>query len=177
VRNMGTIGGALAFADPGLDYPPALVAADAQIEIAASAGPRRLPAREFFLDWYTTALQPGELVAAVILPRPSPGYGRYHKLARVAGDYATVSIALAAGAGNALRIAVGACGPAPIARPEVDALLSADRSPAAVVHASQLLVEHADPIDDVRGSAEYRRMVIPRLLASAVQAYIEATRP
>src|SRR6516165_7943256 len=61
VRNMGTIGGSISFADPGLDYPPALVAAGAEIEIASTGGRRMVPASEFFVDWYLTALEPGEL--------------------------------------------------------------------------------------------------------------------
>lgn len=170
IRNMGTIGGAIACADPGLDYPPALVAARAQVEHTSLSGVRYVNAAEFFVDWYATALQPGELVSAVILPRSTAGYGRYHKLARIAGDYATVSIALAA-TGDALRVAVGACGPKPIALDEVDQLVSAERSAVAIARAAQLLLEHADPVDDVRGSAEYRRMVLPRLLAAALREF------
>src|SRR5271163_4040897 len=55
VRNMGTIGGAVAHADPGLDFPPALVAVDARVRLAAKSGRRALPIRDFFVDWYTTA--------------------------------------------------------------------------------------------------------------------------
>ena len=65
VRNMGTIGGSISFADPGLDYPPALVAAGAVIEIAGPARRRRVPARDFFVDWYVTALEPAEIVTAL----------------------------------------------------------------------------------------------------------------
>lgn len=170
VRNMGTIGGSIAFADPGLDYPPALVAAGARIELASSAGRRVLPAREFFVDWYTTALQPGELVAAVLLPPRAGGAGVYVKHARVAGDYATASVAAARGTDGTWHVAVGACGPAPLASDEADALLSRDRGAAAVARAAELLQALADPLDDVRGSADYRRRLIPGLLRRAVQA-------
>ena len=95
VRNMGTIGGSIAFADPGLDYPPALVAARAEVEIAGRDGRRTVPARKFFVDWYTTALAPGEMVTAVLLPAAQRGgAGLYVKHARVSGDYATVSVAI-----------------------------------------------------------------------------------
>lgn len=174
VRNMGTIGGAIAFADPGLDYPPALVAADASIEIASTAGRRRVAARAFFVDWYTTALEPGELVVAVHLPASSHGDGIYVKHARVAGDYATASVA-ACRDGRGWRVAVGACGPTPLSDPAVDALLSDDRSPGAVAEAGRLLEALADPLDDVRGTAAYRRALIPRLLARAVQAIAPAS--
>ena len=180
VRNMGTIGGSISFADPGLDYPPALVAAGATIEIASTAGARSIGAREFFVDWYTTALEPGELVTAVIVPRPQPGAGHYAKHARVAGDYATASVACSLEAAGACRVAVGACGPTPLANDEVDALLSSDRSDAALARAATWLAEQADPLDDVRGSAQYRRRLIAPLLARAVRAAerdLEGRRP
>lgn len=168
VRNMGTIGGSISFADPGLDYPPALVAADAVIEIASTTGRRTVPAAEFFVDWYTTAVQPGEIVTAVLLPRPQGGVGLYLKHCRVSGDYATASLAIALWSGG-VRVAVGGCGPTPIRDDEADAILSADRSAAALARAGALLEQKADPLDDVRGSADYRRRLIPRLLASAVR--------
>lgn len=170
VRNMGTIGGAVAHADPGLDYPPALVAADAKIEIAAADGRRQVPAAEFFVDWYTTALQPGEMVSAVHLPAARPGIGLYHKFARVSGDYATVSVALTVvreGPAIVTRAAIGGCGPAPLMIDQANHLLSGNPSAEDVRRAGDLLQAAADPVDDVRGSAEYRRMLIPRMLARA----------
>jgi carbon-monoxide dehydrogenase medium subunit len=170
VRNMGTIGGSIAFADPGLDYPPALVAAGAEVEIAGPDGRRRVPAAEFFIDWYTTALQPGEIVIAVHLPpADTRGTGLYVKHARVAGDYATASVALCRSADGAVSVAVGGCGPAPLASAEANALLSADTGDAAIARAGALLQALADPLDDVRGSADYRRTLIPRLLQRALR--------
>ena len=80
---------------PGLDYPPALVAAgavdrDRRVRAGAAGSPRA----DFFVDWYTTALEPGEIVTAVLLPRAQPGGAAYVKHARVAGDYATASAAV-----------------------------------------------------------------------------------
>jgi carbon-monoxide dehydrogenase medium subunit len=170
VRNMGTIGGAVAHADPGLDYPPALVAAGAMIEIAAAGGRRQMPAGEFFVDWYTTALQPGEMVSAVHLPAARPGVGLYHKFARVSGDYATASVALTMvsdGAAIVTRAAIGGCGPTPLMTAEANRLLSGDPTAEDLRRAGDLLQAAADPVDDVRGSAEYRRMLIPRMLARA----------
>ncbi|MDM0108058.1 xanthine dehydrogenase family protein subunit M [Variovorax sp. J22R24] len=176
VRNMGTIGGSISFADPGLDYPPALVAAGAVIEIASVQGRRTVPAAEFFVDWYLTALEPGELVTAVLLPAPDAGAGVYIKHARVAGDYATASVAACLQADARMSVAVGACGPTPLADPEANALLSSDRSEAAIARAAQWLVQRADPLDDVRGSADYRLLLIPRLLQRAVRAVEAAHR-
>lgn len=169
VRNMGTIGGSISFADPGLDYPPAIVAAGAVVEMASAAGRRTIPASEFFIDWYTTALEPGEIIAAVLLPRPHGGTGHYLKHCRVSGDYATASLAASVRADGHVRVAVGGCGPTPLFDPEVDALLSNDRSDAALSHAGALLARKADPLDDVRGSAAHRRRLIPRLLVRAMR--------
>ena len=168
VRNMGTIGGSISFADPGLDYPPAIVAAGAEIEIASSSGRRRIAAKDFFVDWYTTALAPGEIVTAVIVPR-QPGGAAYEKHARVVGDYATAAAAVCIEASGRVHAVIGACGPTPISDADADALLSSDRSDAAVAKAGAMLEARADPLDDVRGSAEYRRLLIPRLLLRALR--------
>lgn len=176
VRNMGTIGGSIAFDDPGADYPAALVAADATVLIAGSGGRRELPATAFFVDWYTTALEPGEIVTGVRVPRaPQGSVGHYEKLARIAGDFAMASIALqVTWSGDtiaAARIAVGGCGPCPIRLDEADALLAGGGPGGeAVTRAGTLLAEAADPVDDVRASADYRRRVIPRLLGRALAA-------
>lgn len=176
VRNMGTIGGSISFADPGLDYPPALVAVCAEVEIASESGRRCVSARKFFVDWYVTDLQPGELVTAVLLPAAmANSRGVYIKHARVAGDYATASVAACLHGDGCLSIAVGGCGPVPIADDAANALLSSDRSGAAIVRAGALLEQHADPLDDVRGSADYRRQLIPRLLLRAVRT-VEAAQ-
>lgn len=176
VRNMGTIGGSIAFADPGLDYPPALVAAGARIEIASAQGRRTVEATDFFIDWYTTALQPGEIVTAVFLPGSAGGTGVYVKHARVVGDYATASAAACIEADGRCRVAIGSCGPAPLADVDVNAALTADRGDAALVAAAARLCALADPLDDVRGSADYRRRLIAPLLRRAVRAAESAQR-
>lgn len=167
IRNMGTIGGAVAHADPGLDFPPALIAAKATIEVAAKAGRRNVPVAEFFVDWFTTSLKAGEIVVAVHLSKPKPGVGLYLKHARVSGDFAIASIALTLARDGEAHVAIGGCGPTPLASAEVDRILSSSRSDAALKQAGEILVGLADPVDDVRGTAEYRRMLIPRMLRRA----------
>jgi aerobic carbon-monoxide dehydrogenase medium subunit len=169
VRNMGTIGGAVAHADPGLDFPPALFAVDARVQLAAKSGRRSLPVRDFFVDWYTTALEPGEIVIGFEIPKPKPGTGFYLKLARVAGDFAIASIALSLADDGEARVAVGGCGPSPLASAEADQLLSASLSAETLRRAGELLTALANPVDDVRGTAEYRKLLIPRMLARAVR--------
>lgn len=169
VRNMGTIGGSISFADPGLDYPPALVAVGAEVVMEGAAGERTVAAKDFFVDWYTTALAPGEIVTSVVLPASGGGHGHYLKHARVVGDYATVSVAICATDNGQWRVAIGGCGPTPLAAEQADTLLSTGRDAASVAQAGALLQALADPLDDVRGSADYRRMLIPRMLGAAVR--------
>jgi carbon-monoxide dehydrogenase medium subunit len=163
IRAMGTIGGSLALDDPGADYPPALVALSATIEIAGPAGTRLVPAVDFFVDWYTTVLAPDELVTAVHLSPVGAGAGVYHKLARVAGDFAILSVAIAVQGGGQVRAVIGACGPRPLWLSQADAELMRGN----VAAAGAMLAEAADPVDDSRASANYRRRVIPRMLARA----------
>ena len=176
VRNMGTIGGAIAFADPAADYLPALVAAGAEIEIVGPNGLRRLAAEAFILDWYQTALEAGELIAAVHLPPGPPGaVGRFDKLSRVEGDYATVSVAVVLamerGICSRVAVAVGACGPRPIRLPEAEQVLLGSRlDDGGLAIAGRILADAADPVDDVRASAGYRRLVIPRLVRRALRS-------
>ncbi len=170
VRNMGTMGGSISLADPAADYPPALVAAGATIEIAGRSSVRRVAAKDFFVDWYATALDPGELVTAIHLPPARPGRAAYYKLALVAGDFAIASVAISASEAGAVSIAVGGCGPRPVWSEEANTRLSGRLSDAAAVRtAGEILAGLADPVDDVRASAEYRRIVIPRLLERAVR--------
>jgi aerobic carbon-monoxide dehydrogenase medium subunit len=176
VRNMGTIGGAVAHADPGLDFPPALFAADAKVEIASKSGQRLVSIREFFVDWYTTVLQPGEIVAALEIRKPKPGVGLYLKHARVTGDFAIASVALSVAQDGEVRVAIGGCGPSPLASAAADAILSSDLSANAVIRAADLLVALANPVDDVRGTAEYRKLLIPRMLSRALKDAVAASR-
>ena len=174
IRNMGTIGGAVCHADPNADFPGALVAANAVLEAAGQSGTRQIPAHDFFQDYLETSLDEDEILSAVLVPvEPAGAAGRHLKFSRTHGDYATVSISLVLvmnnGACSYARVAVGSAGPAPVHLAEVDALLTgSDLSGETVKQAGRKLMEAADPVDDVRGSAEYRRMIIPGLLQRAV---------
>ncbi|MDP7344293.1 MAG: FAD binding domain-containing protein [Alphaproteobacteria bacterium] len=176
VRNIGTLGGAVAHGDPSSDLPAALVTADAVIEIAGPAARRALAAADFFEDYLTTALEPGEMVSAVVVPaQPEGTVGHYEKFARVHGDYATLSVALllamAGGECSFVRIALGAAGATPVRVAEAEArLLGTALDDEAVHAAAAILAAASDPVDDVRGSAEYRLMLVPRLLARALAA-------
>ena len=95
IRNVATIGGCLAHADPNQDPPVSLLAMDARVRIAGRACERQVALDEFFVDYYQTALQPGELVVGLEVPLPPAGSASaFHKfLPRTADDYATVAVA------------------------------------------------------------------------------------
>jgi carbon-monoxide dehydrogenase medium subunit len=179
IRTRGTIGGAVAHADPAADFPAALVAADARIEAVGPQGVRRIAAEDFFVDYLTTALAPGEMIAAILLPPPAPGAaGLYYKFSRVDGDYATLSVAvclsMAGGTCRAVRLALGSCGAKPVRDPAAEeALAGTSLDDAALARAGVILREACRPEDDVRGSAAYRRAILPGLLARAVRKAAE----
>jgi carbon-monoxide dehydrogenase medium subunit len=176
IRNMGTMGGSISHADAAADYPAALVAAAADIEIAGPGGRRTLPADAFFVDYLETALAPGELVVAIRLPPSTAGAASaYQKFARVEGDFATVSAAVVLTMDGAkcrhIRIAVGACGPTPVTLDRAEAaLVGTALGEREVRAAGEMLAAACDPVDDFRGSADYRRMLVPVLVRRAVDA-------
>ena len=95
VRNMGTIGGSTAHADPSADYPAALQALEAKIVLRGAKSERTVPADEFFVDTFTTALEPGEIVREVIVPVDGEGTGTsYQKVLQPASGFAIVGIAV-----------------------------------------------------------------------------------
>ncbi len=105
VRNRGTIGGALAHADAAADYPAAILALDATIVARGPQGERRIPAREFFLDFLTTALQPDEVLTEVRASVPAEGHGwSYQKLANQASGYAIVGVGVIVVVGRRRRL-------------------------------------------------------------------------
>jgi carbon-monoxide dehydrogenase medium subunit len=174
IRTMGTMGGVLAFAEPSADYPCAVLAADATVVARGPHGRRTVAADAFFVGAMATALQPGEVVEALALPPARPGEaGAYLKFSRVDGDFATacvaVRLALTDGAVTAVRVAVGGCAPIPYRVPEAEgALVGSPPDAAAVARLGAAYAEAADPPDDFRGSADFRRMILPGLIGRAV---------
>jgi len=164
VRNRGTLGGSLAHADPAADYPASILALDAQIVAASSAGARTIPAREFFVDMLTTQLRPGELLSQVRVPMLAPRTGTaYAKLHQAASGFAIVGAAVRLTCGKSGKIediAVGLTGVGPKAyRAEaVEKALSGKKaSPQAVAEAARQAAVGIEALSDLHASAEYRR--------------------
>ena len=166
VRNRGTIGGSTSLADPAADYPVALVALGATIEMASSSGRRTVTAVEFFHGMFETALVPGEIVAAIHLPPLAAGTSTaYEKLSIVAGDFAILSVAIvgAPSRDDRIRVAIGGYAMRPI-------LLSTLARSSDVDHIARELATHGDPPHDQRASSAYRRRVAPALVARTIRS-------
>jgi len=183
IRNQGTVGGNLAHADPAQDPPPMLIALDGQAVIASRRGERRVPLDEFFVDYFETALQPGEVLVSIDLP-PLPAGTRvtYKKfLPRTQDDYATVAVAAALRVGadstcEDVRVALGAAGTTPIHARNVENALRGQRLDAQKIKdAAALVRDEVDPLDDLRGSAAYKREMARVWTQRALQELLDAS--
>jgi carbon-monoxide dehydrogenase medium subunit len=166
IRNVATVGGALAHADPNQDPPVILLALDARVQLTSTAGSRQVPIGEFFTDYYETVRQPDELVTEVVVPGLKPHSGSVYLkfLPRTADDYATVGVAAtvtidpASGTCQDCRIAMGSVASTPVRAPEAEAVVRGQRlMPELAREAGALGQRVTDPISDARGSADYKR--------------------
>jgi carbon-monoxide dehydrogenase medium subunit len=179
VRNVGTIGGAAAHADPAADYPAALIALGAEIRLRNTQGERGVPAEEFFVDVLTTALEPGEIVSEIVVPVDGSAVGtRYQKVPHPASGYAMVGIAVRImrheGVIGMIRVGVtGVTGKAYRAHAVEQALEGRAGTAEDVKAAAALVVEGVDANSDLAASAEYRahlaRVHTARALTIALQ--------
>ncbi len=175
LRNRATIGGNCCNASPAADTAPALYCLDATAEIYGPDGVRCVPIAEFFAGPGRAALQRGEFLTALTLPPPPlDAAGAFRKLGRTRlGDIATVNVAVYAwNGGRAWRITLGAVGPVPLRAPAAEAALAEDRSPAGIGAAAQLAAAAAQPIDDIRASAAYRRAMVAVLARRGIEAVL-----
>ncbi len=132
IRNAGTLGGSLAFADPAAEWPACCLALDASLVLVSPQGERRVPAEDFFKDLYTTALAPGEIVAAAEFPLPSStARSAFAELVRRRGDYAIVGLA-AHRNGAGLKLAFFGVGAVPVLAKHAAAAPDAEKAAAAL---------------------------------------------
>ena len=171
VRNRGTIGGNVCVSDPTNHLPPLLVALGATFTIRGQEGERTVPADEFFLGVYMTAVGEGELLTTVNVP-PSSGAGDGFAGLTIGKHGTYVVSAAATVAGDSARIAIGCVAASPVrATAMEDSLAGGDFSEAAVRAAAEGLGASLDPPSDVHGSADYRRRLAE---VSAVRAVLQA---
>lgn len=168
VRNLGTVGGNICNASPAADTATPLLVYDAEALVAGPDGERRVPLREFFVGPGQTVLGQGEILTALHLPPPPTNLrASYQKLEyRRAMDIGVVCVAVALkiGPGNRCedaRVALGAVAPIPMRAPQTEAVLRGQPlTPAVVEEAARVASAECAPIDDVRGSAWYRRHIV-----------------
>ncbi len=164
IRNMATIGGGLVNGDPNQDPPPSLIALGASAVMTSKSGDRVVLLEEFFIDYYETDVQPGEILTSVMVPHAPAGSGSaYLKfLPRTADDYGTVNVAAVVskeqdGTCKDVRIVLGAAGVTPIrAKDAEDALRGKPLTDENIRAAAALVKDAVDPLEDFRGSAEYK---------------------
>jgi len=166
VRNMATVGGGLAHADPNQDPPPSLIALGATLKAISANGSRIIPLDEFFTDYYETVLKSDEIITEVSIPKlPANSGAAYLKfLPRTADDYATVSAAAVLTLDknkktiNDVRIALGSVGVTPIRATAAEAVLRGQPvKTEAFAEAGEKAKEAVDPVSDFRGSAGYKK--------------------
>ncbi len=177
VQNRGTLVGNLVTASPAGDGIPNLLALEAQVELAGSAGRRVVPLPAFLTGYRATALRPDEMVTALLIPRLADARGAFEKLG--ARRYLVISVAMAAGVVatdaegriTTARLALGACSAVAQRLPALEAALHgvALRDAPVVPEAAHLA--HLDPIDDIRGSAAYRRHAALALLRDLLKGF------
>ncbi|TNF18082.1 MAG: xanthine dehydrogenase family protein subunit M [Rhodobacteraceae bacterium] len=174
IRNRGTIGGNLCHADPASEFPAVMLALEAEMEIAAPEGHRRVPARDFFVDLYETACAPGEILVALHVPVAGPATRcAFDEISRRRGDYAmigcAVQITLEAGRIADPRVAFLSVGATPRRVPGCEAVLhDALLSAATIAKAQDALGADLDPMDDPNVPPAMRlhlaRVLLGRLL-------------
>lgn len=183
IQNMATVGGNICNASPSADTAPPLLALDTQLLIASAQGERTLPLSDFFLGPGRTALQPGELLKAILLPHPKTRSGSfyYRHTPRAHMDIAVVGSAAMLGLDEEgriaeARIALGAVAPTPVRAPDAEALLIGETPCEELfAHAASAAVAAARPIDDLRASADYRRHLVKIFTQRALrQAFVRA---
>jgi aerobic carbon-monoxide dehydrogenase medium subunit len=181
VRNLATVGGNLAHGDPANDHPAVMVALEASVVARGPDGERVVPAAEFFLDLFQTALGPAEILTEIRVPAPAPGSGAaYVKFERQAGDFAIAAAAALLtvddGVVTAARLVHTNVGTTPRRAPLAEQVLTgspltAERALRAGVTAAEAL----DPGDDPRGSAAYKRRVVVAVTERALRlAHVRA---
>ena len=179
VRNMGTIGGSVAHADPSADWPAVLTALDASLQIASAGGERTVKIGDFIVGPLTTVLQPAEILTQVRVPLPQGRYGgAYEKLPHPASRFAVVGVAAevfldARGAVQSSRIAITGLGPKVTRANSVEQALQGKTPDAAAVKAAAAKAADGFEIrDDLIGSAAYKAnlaaVIAERVLTRAV---------
>ena len=179
VRNRGTIGGSVAHADPGADFPVILTALNASFVLVSPPGRRTVPAGDFFIDFYTTALAPNEILTEIRVALPPSGAGTaYAKLGHPASGYVVVSAGVLvhrdlSGRCVSARVAIGGLGSGPRRAAATEAALQGQPlTQDSIAAAAAKAAEGAEPDDDPYASADYKRHMATVYVRRAIEKAI-----
>ena len=183
VRNMGTMGGSICHADPSGDWGSVMLALGAELVARSTRGERAIPAADFFEGPFTTALAADEVLTEIRIPAPAGrrSAGTYLKLERKVGDFATVGVAvqveLSDGAISQAGIGLTSVSSRNLRAVAAEQALSGQEPSAQVIaDAARLAAEAAEPKDDIRGSAAYKKDMVRVLLQRGLRTAIDRAR-
>ena len=175
VRSQATICGNLAHGDPANDHPATMLALGATVVATGPNGQREIGIEDFFPGLFTTALEPEEILTEIRVPTPPPrSGGAYLKLERKVGDFATAGVAVQitldeSGACKRAGIGLTNVGMTPIKAKQAETFLNGKQlDDAAIQQAAELAAADSQPMDDIRGSADYKRDLVRVLTARAL---------
>jgi carbon-monoxide dehydrogenase medium subunit len=175
VRYRGTIGGDISHGDPGNDHPAVMLCLGASFVLKGGGGERVVPADGYFLGTYTTAIEPDEIMTEIRIPVPAKDSGScYAKLKRKTGDFATAATAvlLKLDGDVVLDVSIALTNVGATALKATDAENSLRRRPlteSAIVEAARLAMSICDPVEDLRGSVEYKRAMAGEMTLRALR--------
>ena len=180
VRNVATVGGNLAHGDPANDHPATMLALGANVVVEGPNGSREIGIDDFFPDFFTTALEPEEILTEIRIPSPPSGSGgAYLKIERKVGDYAAAAVAcqlnLDSG-GSIQNIGIGLTnvGSTPIRASSAEQLLQGKNPEENMIaEAGRLSAADSEPMEDLRGSAEYKRALVNELTQRAIKLSLQ----
>jgi len=180
IRNRGTVGGSLVHADPAAEWPALAVALDAELDATSKRGTRTIPAQEFFVSYFTTSLEPDEVLTRIRVPLPNGRSGSaFLELARRHGDFALAGVGAhvtltADGTASDVRLGLIGVGDRPVRASGAEAALRG-RIPdeEAVAEAAEAVAGEIEPTGDIHASADYRRHLATVLTRRAVTAAVE----
>ena len=180
VRNMATVGGNLAHGDPANDHPATMIALRASVVVEGPNGSREIGIDDFFTDFFTTALEDNEILTEIRIPASQPGSGgAYQKIERKVGDYAAAAVACqlsleADGKIQQIGIGLTNVGPVPIRSVGAEGNLRGKTPDDSLIQESgRLAAEECNPVDDLRGSAGYKRDLVNELTQRSIKISIE----
>jgi carbon-monoxide dehydrogenase medium subunit len=173
VRNVATVGGHLAHADPHMDLPPVLIALDAHVEVAGPGGARAIPVENLFAGYFETVLRRDELITAVVVPGQVSRRAAYLKCTtRAVHDWPALGVAVSLDPerSSATRIVISAATEKPLRLAGAEAALRGGTDDAALRRAGDAAADEAETISDGQGSAAYKRQLVRVYVRRALAA-------